>query len=56
MAYQETSVICLKCGGACFKPNDPIGTQKAVLEKFGTIANKCVNDCNGKVNCPFAKK
>lgn len=54
--YEETSTICMQCKGSCWNPSSQSATQKAVLEKYGLIANKCVNNNNGAVNCPYANR
>jgi len=48
------SPTCYHCKGSCWDPNSQTKTQAAVLERFGTMPNNCVNDSDGTVRCPAA--
>lgn len=52
----QTKDFCMECKGTCWKGrNNNAETQKAALEMFGIIPNKCVNGESNKVYCPYAK-
>lgn len=37
------SLICAKCQGKYWHPDDQSKTQREVMKNFGIIANNCVN-------------
>lgn len=50
------SLICAKCQGKYWHPDDQSKTQREVMKNFGIIANNCVNGEGGVVYCPYAKE
>lgn len=48
---------CEECKGSCWKgENKNAETQKAALEMFGIIPNRCVTPQVGKSLCPYKKQ
>ena len=52
VVVRNISEYCRACKGECWNSKNEFQTQQNALKKFGFIPNACVNDSNGRINCP----